>query len=76
MKITDNRKVKRGWTVATSGIPIGTIFSGEIGAYSSEVYLRTYSGVVSLTNPHHTWSQLDGVMVKNYDELDVELVIH
>ena len=57
-------------------IPCGTVFRGSIFAAPS-TYLRFFNGCVDLINPDVAWTFNDhpGRTVKDYEELDVELVV-
>ena len=79
MKIEDQRTQKKIYrTAAVMNIPVGTVFSGELSGagYEEDIYLRTYSGVVSLSNPGRTWTiNYSTLFYLNYTPLDVTLVI-
>jgi len=72
MKITRTRTVK---STPVQEIHMGIVFDGEIGERYGP-FLRNYQGIISLSNPGHTWLITDTLMVSNYQPLDVELVIH
>lgn len=70
--------------VAVTNIPVGTVFSGKHSGrgYEEDIYLRTYNGVVSLSNPELTWTigqelpaEYSTLSYLNYTPLDVTLVI-
>lgn len=60
-------------TINSKYIPIGTVFSGQIGPYTPSIFIKSYSAVVSLKNPLDDW--LNNIMVKDYMELDAELIV-
>ena len=54
-------------------IEIGTVFTGNIGPESGP-FLRTYDGIVSLSDPHGTWNQPETTVV-DYRARSAHLVI-
>lgn len=59
-------------------IPIGTVFTCSAYSLAGErdVYLRIFTGIVSLTNPGKTWSGGANPTIHGYRVLDAEVVIH
>ena len=74
MKIVSKAVLNPKVTLAARKIPVGTVFSGQIGNYDPSTYLRAYDLVVDLGNPRHTWAD-DAISVEDYQELNVELHI-
>jgi hypothetical protein len=59
-------------------LPIGTVFTGEIKkGCPNMVFLRVYGGTVCLDDPGQTWMDeyRISVIVRNYKEVDAELII-
>jgi hypothetical protein len=78
MKIT-NKALPTGKTLLARLIRVGTVFTGEISSiYQGHVYVRTYDGIVSLTDPNTVWGVggLSTLEVKGYRPLDAELVVN
>lgn len=78
MIVIDKRESKKGGTVNAGIILIGFVFEGTVGSHTG-VFLRTYDGIVSLTNPQKTWcfggSPSSAPTVYDYRMLRVELQI-
>jgi hypothetical protein len=78
MKITRIDRQKVSEKIDSMKLPIGTVFTGEISkGYPNMVYLRVFGGTVCLDDPGHTFMDefRSEVMVKNYEEVDAELII-
>lgn len=79
MKIFDNRKSMLSKTINSISIPIGTVFTGELGRHRrrSGIYLRAYQSLIDLNDPSQTWTVDDEYDTKiyNYQSLEVELII-
>ena len=85
MKVTrKDRRERTPSDVPAKDIPVGTVFDGGAGLCGNGPFLRTYDGIVSLDNPEMTWGP-EGIyfvtapgllVVKDYQPLDAELVIH
>lgn len=74
LTITDRRpKVPALPTKSSKYVSEGTVFEGMIEPGIREVFLRTYDGIVSLTNPRRTWSAVQSISC--YRQLKAELVI-
>lgn len=75
-------KIRRRYNMARKGvtvseIQVGTVFSGSIGTFDG-LFLRFFSGVVSLGEPSRCWTGVGGdvgdLLVQDYIPHDVELV--
>ena len=84
MKVRYEKKEGQSGRKMVKDIPVGTVFSGKIGAEG--VYAKTYVGIVDLWNMRYTWDlpedepvgrgSVYGVeYIYNYKELDVELLV-
>ena len=78
-------KIKQVYDHVIDGrdIPYGTVFEANHPSDPTcrHVFLRTAMGVVSLTDPHDTWTPslhgaYDMPKFRDYLPLDVELIIH
>lgn len=55
-------------------IPIGTYFTGSL--YQEGLHVRTYDGIVLLSDPNSTWNISPALMVDNYQPVDVTITIN
>lgn len=73
MKIESKLDVWRPVTIGD--IPIGTVFYGDITG-GVRLYLRHFSGVVDLENPHSTFSNSsDKYTVDKYRPVEAKVVV-
>lgn len=75
MKIRYEQREPVGVSINRNEIPVGTVFTTDSMLGDTHVYLRTYSGIVSLTNPEHTWGTHTNSPIHNYRVLKAEVVI-
>ena len=82
MKIEDTRiSMSKSEITKAVEIKIGTVFtcrSLRENDYTGP-FLRTYNGIVDLSNPNSTWEIIDlvrkGPEIEGFEELNVKLVI-
>ena len=72
MKI-NKRCTRESVNINSEDIPVGTVFSGEIPDYESKVFLRSFSCVIDLENPHNQWN--NDPIIQDYIELEAELTV-
>jgi len=78
MEIIRNKKCVARVDVSTDKIPIGTVFTGKIGGYDDEVFLRTYNKIVSLNDPGAQWEADNGYnspTVRGFKKVTAKLII-
>lgn len=75
MKIRYEQNKPVGVSICRDDIPVGTVFTTSSMLGNTHVYLRTYSGIVSLTNPEHTWTTTSNSPIHNYVVFKAEVVI-
>ena len=76
MKITDNRVETKNRIVSIRDIPVGASFyavNPDTGKTS--LFFRTFNEVVDYSNPANTWSLKHNTFFKNYQSVDVEIVV-
>jgi len=61
--------------VQVCDIPQGQVFTGTISDYSDSVFLKSYSSVISLSDPMHEWSGHTTLKVSNYIPRDAKVVL-
>ena len=83
MKIDDKRPTAvKALTIPGREIPIGTVFEGRVNSIYPGLWLRTYSGIVDLRNPHTTFNFTEadaprrfGPLVSDYQVVHGRIVI-
>jgi hypothetical protein len=80
IKINEEKEiveVKEVVEVLAYNLAVGETFNGDIGHHKNEgPYLRTFSGLVSLSNPAHTWA-IEGFSprIRNFRPVDIEITV-
>jgi len=56
--------------IRMADIPISTVFTGNIGMVTS-LFVKSFSGIIDLANPNHTWDRSANNEVRDYKEVDI-----
>ena len=63
-------------TIGANQIPVGTVFYSYIHeSYKGALFLRTYNSIVSLSNPEHTWQNMNDLSVHEYQPVDITIKV-
>lgn len=76
MQIVDCRAEAVRPSVQGKNVTVGTYFFGNIGSVRG-LFLRTYDGIVSLSDPSHTWiiTNNAGFAVEGYQPVTVRIQV-
>ena len=61
--------------LSVSDLAIGDTVIGSIGGRHKSLYLKTYSNIVDLTNPRHTWGHVIAGEFSSARKVDIEITI-